>query len=493
MPRSYLLLLSYAFILCAPCASVAQETILPHSTDLTLSGTATYLAETKEYRLTSDNYWQEGRVDTKSICAKEFKVSYDVFVGDRNANLNGGAGVIFYELNANTKDWMNVVELNIQDRARVANYNSLELVRFGNGPAVFTTVPVPFMMGGAGYMHVEYTMNEGVTNALLTSDLGSVSVAGKGDYAPSTPLQFRFFAWTGTARNLQKIKNIEIDIIRPDNCSGQPSLSLEQTKEQVSAACGSDACSAFETFFSCASELLDEFKASGIIDLAIHSSVLAEHENKMNYCLGKGECEADRTTIEKTAFEKGFNAGVLSIDQNALKSEAFAKGVQSIDVEAIKAAAYKDGLDVGVASVDVATIELRAFNAGFSAGVSSVNVEDVQSAAREEGFSAGVASIDVESIRAETYQQAYAAGVASVDIESARTGGYQDGLAAGREAGYEEGYSKGLAVEKVTLCHRQPKKQPVTVTVSRKALKAHLAHGDSLGACPASGTNHGRS
>jgi hypothetical protein len=39
--------------------------------------------------------------------------------------------------------------------------------------------------------------------------------------------------------------------------------------------------------------------------------------------------------------------------------------------------------------------------------------------------------------------------------------------------------------EKVTICHRtHSKKKPfVTITVSRNALKAHLAHGDAVGAC----------
>ena len=42
--------------------------------------------------------------------------------------------------------------------------------------------------------------------------------------------------------------------------------------------------------------------------------------------------------------------------------------------------------------------------------------------------------------------------------------------------------------EKVTICHRTgSQKNPfVTITVSRNALDAHLGHGDTLGACPAS-------
>lgn len=37
--------------------------------------------------------------------------------------------------------------------------------------------------------------------------------------------------------------------------------------------------------------------------------------------------------------------------------------------------------------------------------------------------------------------------------------------------------------DKVTICHVVPP-TPHTITVSESALSAHLAHGDTLGACP---------
>jgi hypothetical protein len=39
--------------------------------------------------------------------------------------------------------------------------------------------------------------------------------------------------------------------------------------------------------------------------------------------------------------------------------------------------------------------------------------------------------------------------------------------------------------KKVTICHKQPQKQDITITVSESAVKAHVKnHGDTIGACP---------
>ncbi len=38
--------------------------------------------------------------------------------------------------------------------------------------------------------------------------------------------------------------------------------------------------------------------------------------------------------------------------------------------------------------------------------------------------------------------------------------------------------------KKVVICHKAQGKNPITLEVSKNALKAHLAHGDSEGACP---------
>jgi hypothetical protein len=38
--------------------------------------------------------------------------------------------------------------------------------------------------------------------------------------------------------------------------------------------------------------------------------------------------------------------------------------------------------------------------------------------------------------------------------------------------------------ERVTICHQTGSGKPVTITISRAALPAHLRHGDTIGPCP---------
>jgi hypothetical protein len=46
--------------------------------------------------------------------------------------------------------------------------------------------------------------------------------------------------------------------------------------------------------------------------------------------------------------------------------------------------------------------------------------------------------------------------------------------------------AEGAYPKKITICHRtKSKKNPyVTIRISRRALKAHLRHGDGMGPCP---------
>lgn len=45
-------------------------------------------------------------------------------------------------------------------------------------------------------------------------------------------------------------------------------------------------------------------------------------------------------------------------------------------------------------------------------------------------------------------------------------------------------YTTGAGSAKVEICHKVPKNNPHTITIAQPALKAHLAHGDTIGSCP---------
>lgn len=382
--------------------AVAEERSIDPSSEFILMGNS-YL-NNSEIVLTNDTNWQDGRIQTKqTICAKEYKFSYDAFVGDLNADKNGGAGVVFYEIRSDDNSWLNVFEFNIQDRARISRFNTIEML--GTAPITFA-VPA-FTLAGNGWNHVVFHGNENVGDAVVSNAKGVVSVANGRPYKQGVPIYHQFLGWTGTAHNLQKVKNFKIEIIRPDNCTGLPSLTLDEAKQQITASCGSNECSSYATFLTCAVNFLDTLKSKNSITVDTYNSLLTEYQAKANYCDGVGECSSELEKAKQDAYARGFTEGIASIDIEAIKSDARAEGYES-------------------------------------------------------GFSDGVASVDVQSIKNEAYQ-------------TGKDAGYQEG--------YSAGYNAGLSVDKVTICHKQPKKNPVTITVSRNALKAHLAHGDSIGKC----------
>lgn len=60
--------------------------------------------------------------------------------------------------------------------------------------------------------------------------------------------------------------------------------------------------------------------------------------------------------------------------------------------------------------------------------------------------------------------------------------------------GFAKTQSPSAAQYKITICHHtHSKKNPmVTIRISNRAWKAHQRHGDTLGPCPGTKTNHGK-
>lgn len=365
------------------------ETLHYTGSDFEITGNAAYSSGADEFQLTADSSNQAGNLLTKRpICAKEYKVSFDIFPGDKNVSQNGGAGIVFYEVDAKTNGWVSVAEWNTQDRARPSNYNFMELFNFGVSPNVMKAQAVPFPLGGAGYSHIDLHINEGVANVLLTNPKGVLSIANQRTFVPGNPIHHRYYSWTGVGRNRQVVRNINVAIIRPDNCSGSPSLNEEETKQDVLSTCGADTCDSSSAFFSCAVDRLESLKQTGVIDGIIVDSLTSQYQNKLNYCAGDIECKSDLESLLSTEFDKGFSAGSLSVDKDAIYKRGFESGVASVPAEDIKKASYEDGFTKGVQSIDVEAVR----NEAFSNGVASINQSAIRQSGYDAGYQAGLSS-----------------------------------------------------------------------------------------------------
>lgn len=263
-----------------PVVAFAQKAI--EIEDVDYFGGVKYDSALKEFTLTEDGYYQAGDIYTKNgFCAREYKLSFDVFVGDKNADKNGGAGVVLYELNADSGNtWMNLLEFNVQDHARRSNFNFIESFKFNDGPTELVARPAPFPMGGAGYLHVDYYMNSGHSLSVITHDLGSVVFNSSRTYIPGLNVKHRIYGWTGAARNVQKVKNLELHLLNLDGC---PSVQPVIPEQEL--------------------DLWQEGYDTG-------------------YETAKDECLQDTTT----AYDLGFQDGVLSIDIEGLEAESYALG-----------------------------------------------------------------------------------------------------------------------------------------------------------------------
>ncbi len=386
MQLKYFILL----VLSVLASSICQADALHYTdTDFEMTGNAAYSSSTDEFQLTQDATNQAGNLLTKHpICAKEYKISFDVFPGDKNANQNGGAGIVWYEVDTKTNGWASVVELNTQDRARTSNYNFMELFNFGVSPNVLKAQPVPFSLGGSGYSHIDVHINESVATALLTNPKGVAAVANQRTFTAGNPINHRFYAWTGVAKNRQAIRNIKVQIIRPDNCSGLPSLSEEEANQDVLSVCGADSCINSSAFFSCAIDKLASLKQVGVIDGTITESLTNQYQNKLSYCNGNIECKADLDKLLSDKFDEGFSGGVLSVDKDAIYKSGFDAGVKSVPVEELKKASYDDGFSAGVKSIDVEAIK----NVAFNNGAASINQKAIRQSGYDEGYKTGLSS-----------------------------------------------------------------------------------------------------
>lgn len=396
--RLSLLLIAFTF-----CSLLAPAERLNVS-DLRLTGDAQITQVPLEISLTTNTTWQLGQIDSEIICAKEYEVYFEVDLGALNANQGGGAGVFFYEINANSPDrvqgYEHLVGFNVQDRSRAAYYNYLELYDFTAGAtgewtstqryAEVASMQVPFPYGSSGYSQVYFYSNEGRATVTMVNPEGIVSLSDTRTFTPGVPHYFSWLGWTGVARNVHKIRSIDLHVIREDQCD---SLYDERTALQnIESQCGSSSnCETLDQYLSCAGEKIKQLSLDNLISFKTRKKLEQHLEETSLLCDGRNLCDL---------------AGEYS--------RGYEEGLKSLDKQAIKEGAFKIGFDAGVASVNTEAIKQQGYDDGFAAGLNSVDVEAI----RESAFDSGVASVDTENVRKVAFQE----GVDSVECTTENVG-----------------------------------------------------------------------
>ena len=371
--RSFLCLI--LLIAAVPQTSAAQEyLILPEQ--IALGGSAYWDPQNPNeiVVLTENTTNQFGTATVLSeICAREFVVDFEVYMGD-DTGAAGGALFFLFELNKDDNELsrygLDTAFDSVLSRDYELNGNHAEVwtcnARYdymgapypsGRGCGPVAATAMQFRMEGAGWLKVRAHDNEGRLAYDLTAASGDSSIiGGTRVYTPQEPVKLHFQAHTGAAHNMHRIRNIKITVLRNDNCAGKQQLSLADAQSQLDTSCGApNGCAAGR--WSCALAFAEQLYHAALITESVRDTLKHAADEDRAYCAG------------------------------------FAEGAASIDAGGLEAAAYQTGFAAGAASIDTAAIEANGYQAGFDAGALSVDVQAIEQQAYEEGFAAGQASV----------------------------------------------------------------------------------------------------
>lgn len=444
--------------------------------DWTASGSADTSAEGSELLLTQDLYNQYGQIDSNfSICATEYRVSFEIFLGEISGEL-GGAGISFIETNSKG-DTVSQVEYDtyfnscgdavcpwfpyeIND-----NHVSIDtdLAPENGSPSTYglytyDLAEPAFSLTGSGWLQGSYYYQDGLIESSLSDGAETIFLAAETASSAFRTVSLSFLAYTNSVgKNEQSVRNIQVEIIKP--CESQVKTDLEEAcpayaEEEI---CPLECVKAtLHSLWEQDAILYDEY--DNILEDCLKSNLYPPQESyDAGYQSGYDEGYAAGFAAGETA---GFDSGVASIDVEAIYQGGFDAGKASVDTDQY----YNDGFVAGAASIDTSTY----YNTGFSAGVASVDTSvfyqsgfaDGAASVNTEsyfndGYTLGVASVDTEAF----YQEGYNAGVASVDTNAFFESGYDEGFVAGAasidiqsisEVSYQEGFSAGEASVDIT-------------------------------------------
>lgn len=398
------------------------EDVTPITTDKMSLVQDAEVVDANSVRLTPNSTAKTGVVVLPKLCAKEYKLRFDL-----NAGSGSGAGFVIDKMlearispqvgPMRERDFENFLPTGeLAKLARIHFDTYRDFLRYENGQAVlqrddnsvymhriekvsdnsisFVSLvdqSLPFRMKGNGWFTVQlHNVGDLIKLSVIKDGLVVLEKEGLASPAAGKEHQVSILAWTGVAASEQQVRNVSLEIIEPDDC--RLPLTDNQLAEELASACGVSTTSCNE---ECYLATMQPLLANGkITDAQIQSMLL--------------ECSAQTCEAEQPE----------PVDLESIRHQAFAEGVASVNL-----------------------------------------------------------STACEPIR----QQAYAAGVASVNLSGEKQKSYNEGYEAGKKEG-----------QKVTICHKEKKKgngvyktTQNTLTVSINALSAHLAHGDSIGACTA--------
>ena len=458
------------FIIFLVAAAPLKAETVNQSSDWLFNGAATQIADT--YVLTSGSPRESGSAFlSQSICAREFKLSFELDLGG-NVSPIGGDGVFISFLDTNGDPLFRVHTDSFFHGGEDPRYEldgnhvSVESVGafydvYGQSPVSGNTTfgPIvagkaPFTMEGSGWFYGEIHRSGRVLKILITNGSAGLLLTA---YLPSDMTQVVRPGFEGIAMNgmnEQKIRNISLNILNNENCTDYiPPLSVDEARSLLEETCGAvDSCPDESEYMSCVTQNTMQLLTDSRIQPVTAELLELEAQYGLSFCSGYEQCQDDTDVdaIKAASFDEGYTEGATDGD-----AAGYDRGLSEGDT-----AGYARGLSEGDAAGytrGVADGTESGYTSGFSDGDMAGytrGVTDGKKTGYDQGFSAGDAAGYARGMSDGT-TSGYSSGLADGDAAGFSRGytqgnndgfaaGYASGMTDGSAAGYQTGYAEGL-------------------------------------------------
>ena len=433
-------------------SSCLSET-LSEPLNWTLEGSAHL--EGDSYVLTTASPRQTGLVKLdQPICAKSFKLSFDINLGTDISPLGGDGIMIVFMDEALTTQFRIHADtfFNPEEDPRYeldGNHVSIEslgapLDVYGRPPisgnstfGPFAAGKSPFTMEGSSWFSAEVVRNDRVVETSFLN--GTAGLILKTFLPSDTPYNVipGFLGLTKLGMNQQQIRNISFTILNKEGCPSYVApLTTDQARAYITSSCGDvTTCPDETSFLNCVTSTTQALLTDERISSAVAELLELEAQYGLSFCSGYQQCETDidPDSIRQEGYSAGYTAGQSTgydSGYSAGDSSGYARGLTEG-----KAIGYKSGYASGDA--DGYT---RGYNEGYDLGYSKGQLDGYDS-----GFSAGQTSGSASE---------YSLGYADGDETGFRRG-YDQGFSSGEASGYQTGFDAGykLGLTEIPECH----------------------------------------